>query len=76
MTRLFPAICRRWSPLSALLSNPYKARPATSIRRNVTLNVERLKTTAPILKSFVDEKKINVVGGIYQLKTGRVELLT
>ena len=49
---------------------------ANSIRRNVTLNVERLKTTAPILKSFVDEKKINVVGGIYQLKTGRVELLT
>jgi carbonic anhydrase len=40
------------------------------------LNVERLKTAAPILKSFADDKKINVVGGIYRLKTGRVELLT
>jgi carbonic anhydrase len=49
---------------------------ANSIRRNVVLNVERLKTAAPILQSFVDEKKVNVVGGIYQLRSGRVELLT
>jgi carbonic anhydrase len=40
------------------------------------LNVERLKTAAPILKSFVHDKKIRVVGGIYELKSGRVELLT
>ena len=49
---------------------------ANAIRRNVMLNVERLKTAAPILKSFADDKKINVVGGIYRLKTGRVELVT
>jgi carbonic anhydrase len=49
---------------------------ANSIRRNVMLNVERLKTAAPILQSSVDEKKINVVGGVYQLRSGRVELLT
>src|SRR5215471_6229745 len=48
---------------------------ANAIRRNVTLNVEKLKATAPILKSFVDEKKINVVGAVYQLRSGRVELL-
>ncbi len=47
-----------------------------AIRRNVALNVEKLKSTAPILKSFVDDKKINVVGGIYELKTGRVALLS
>src|SRR5215831_877397 len=47
-----------------------------AIRRNVTLNVEKLQAAAPILKSFVDEKKINVVGAIYQLRSGRVELLT
>jgi hypothetical protein len=29
-----------------------------------------------ILKSFVEDKKIQVVGGIYQLRSGRVELLT
>jgi len=48
---------------------------ANAIRRNVTLNAKKLKTSAPILKSFVDDHRVRVVGGIYQLKTGRVELL-
>jgi carbonic anhydrase len=48
---------------------------ANAIRRNVTINIEKLKDTAPILKSFVDDKKIRVVGGLYELKTGQVELL-
>ncbi len=49
---------------------------ANAIHRNVTLNVEKLKSAAPILKSFVDDKKVRIVGGIYELKTGRVELLS
>jgi carbonic anhydrase len=47
-----------------------------AIRRNVTLNVEKLKTSSPILKSFVEDKRVQVVGGIYELKSGRVELLS
>ena len=34
----------------------------------------KLKNAAPILKSFADDKKIRVVGGIYKLKSGKVEL--
>ena len=49
---------------------------ANAIQRNVTLNVDKLKSTAPILQSFVADKKIRVVGGIYTLKTGRVALLS
>jgi carbonic anhydrase len=45
-------------------------------RRNVRINVDKLKAATPILKSFNDDKKIRVVGGIYQLKSGRVDLLT
>lgn len=48
---------------------------ANAIRRNVALNVDKLKTTAPILNAAVDGKKIRVVGGIYELKSGRVEML-
>jgi len=43
--------------------------------RNVTINVEKLKIAAPILKSFADDNKIRVVGGVYQLWSGRVRLL-
>ena len=49
---------------------------ANATKRNVGLNVERLKTTAPILQSFADDKKIRVVGGIYALKSGKVEMAT
>jgi carbonic anhydrase len=49
---------------------------ANAIRSNVAMTVDRLKTTAPILKAAVDDKKIRVVGGVYELKTGRVELLS
>src|SRR5215469_15497747 len=48
---------------------------ANAIRRNVTLNVERLKTAAPILSAFASDNKIRVVGGIYQLRTGKVQSL-
>jgi carbonic anhydrase len=47
-----------------------------AIRHNVLLNVDKLKNAAPILKSFADDKKIRIVGGVYELKSGKVELLT
>lgn len=46
-----------------------------AIRRNVALNVEKLKAATPILKAAVDDNKIRVVGGIYKLATGRVEMV-
>jgi carbonic anhydrase len=46
-----------------------------AIRHNVSLAVDKLKNAAPILKSFADDKKIRVVGGVYQLKSGKVELV-
>jgi carbonic anhydrase len=49
---------------------------ANAIRRNVALNVDKLKGTAPVLKSYADDKKIRVVGGVYALKTGSVDLLS
>src|SRR5579863_5668924 len=49
---------------------------ANAIRSNVMLTVDRLKSAAPILKAAADDKKIRVVGGVYELKTGRVELLS
>jgi carbonic anhydrase len=46
-----------------------------AIRNNVAMNVERLKTATPILSKFVDENKIRVVGAVYDLHSGRIELL-
>src|SRR5579863_3389829 len=48
---------------------------ANAIRRNVILNVEKLKKAAPILSAAADAKKIRVVGGVYELSSGRVSLV-
>jgi carbonic anhydrase len=48
---------------------------AKAIRRNVALNVEKLKRAAPILSAAAEAKKIRVVGGVYELRSGRVSLV-
>jgi carbonic anhydrase len=46
-----------------------------AIRQNVVLNVEKLKTATPIISKAVEDGKVKIVGGIYSLGNGRVELL-
>ncbi|WP_375314425.1 carbonic anhydrase [Bradyrhizobium sp. A5] len=46
-----------------------------AIRQNVIDNVAKLKSAAPILNAAVEQGKLKVLGGIYRLRTGTVELL-
>ena len=46
-----------------------------AIRQNVILTVEKLKAATPILDKSVTEKKVIVVGAVYNLDNGRVELV-
>jgi carbonic anhydrase len=48
---------------------------ANAIRKNVVLTVQKLQTAGPILSQAVNEKKLRVVGGVYNLNTGKVELV-
>lgn len=44
-------------------------------KQNVIMTVERLREKTPILDYYHDRKKLKIVGGIYHLDTGRVELI-
>jgi carbonic anhydrase len=46
-----------------------------AIKQNVAFNVERLKKATPIIDKAIAEQKLRVVGGLYHLDTGRIELL-
>lgn len=46
-----------------------------AIRQNVVLTVAAIKTATPILSKAVEEKKIGVVGAVYDLASGRVALV-
>jgi carbonic anhydrase len=47
-----------------------------AIRQNVATNVEKLKTAGPVIAPLVEEKKVEVIGALYDLRTGRVEFLS
>jgi carbonic anhydrase len=46
-----------------------------AIEANVRYTVERLKSAQPILPERYKAKKLDIVGAVYQLATGRVKLL-
>lgn len=46
-----------------------------AIRQNVIDNVAKLKSAAPILNAAVEQGRLKIVGGIYRLTTGKVELI-
>lgn len=56
-----------------------QAKPAdlleASIEENVRLNVHRLETAEPILGEAAQAQRIRVVGGVYDIATGRVGLI-
>jgi carbonic anhydrase len=47
-----------------------------AIRQNVIDNVAKLRSSSPILSAAVNDKKLQVVGGIYRLGSGKVELVS
>jgi carbonic anhydrase len=48
---------------------------ANAIRQNVIDNVAKLSSATPILSAAVAQNKLKVVGGIYRLADGRVEMV-
>jgi carbonic anhydrase len=48
---------------------------ANAIRQNVILTVQALKGATPIISAAVDQGKVRIVGAIYRLADGRVELV-
>jgi carbonic anhydrase len=49
---------------------------AKAIRQNVLDNVAKLSAATPILSAAVEQHKLRVIGGVYGLKDGRVEIVT
>ncbi len=63
------------APAVRAVSDTSSSRLINVIKANVIMTVERLRTKTPVLDYFHDQKKIRIVGGLYHLSTGRVELI-
>lgn len=66
--------------LSPAVNAAIKTKPAdlelAATRENVLINVDKLRNATPILRRRVQNGQLKVVGGIYHLDTGRVELIS
>jgi carbonic anhydrase len=47
---------------------------ANATRQNVADTVAKLRAATPILSAAVEQKKLRIVGGVYGLRDGRVEI--
>lgn len=48
---------------------------AKTVENNVRLTMERIREKSPILAEMESNGEIKIVGGVYSLKTGKVEML-
>ena len=48
---------------------------AKTVENNVKLTMDRIREKSPILKEMEDNGEISIVGGVYSLHTGKVEML-
>jgi carbonic anhydrase len=70
-----PSLVEAIAPSVKAASSQDGSKLDNAIRQNVIDNVAKLKSATPILSAAVDEKKLKVQGGIYRLKTGKVEMV-
>src|SRR5262245_53481042 len=70
-----PSLVEAIAPAVKTASSQSGDKLNTAIRQNVIDNVAKLKSAPPILSAAIDAKKLKVAGGIYRLKTGKVEMV-
>ena len=70
-----PSLVQAIAPAVKAVSSKGGDTLANAIRQNVTDNVAKLRSSSPILSSAVNDKKLQVAGGIYRLSSGKVELV-
>ena len=61
--------------MNAEASSSNKAFVAATVANNVTLTIDRIREKSEILKDMEDAGDIKIVGGVYSLSSGKVELL-
>jgi carbonic anhydrase len=61
--------------IEATLKKPGGDLEQRAVVANVRYNVEKLKTSKPILAGMVAKGQLGVVGGVYDISTGRVTLV-
>jgi carbonic anhydrase len=70
-----PSLVAALAPAVKAVTDQPGDKLANATRRNVIDNVAKLKAATPILSAAVEKGKLKIVGGIYRLGNGKVEMV-
>jgi carbonic anhydrase len=70
-----PSLVAALTPAVDAVANAPGDLLVNATNENVRRNVEALKTATPILSAATNEKRLLVVGGVYRLASGQVEMI-
>ena len=75
LSNITPAVRQSAEEVEGEASSANSEMVARTVANNVRLTMDRIRERSPILKEMEDNGEINIVGGVYMLSSGKVELL-
>ena len=75
LDNIVPAVRKSSEEVDGALDSSNNAFVAKTVENNVALTIERIRERSPILKEMEDAGEISIVGGVYNLHSGKVEML-
>ena len=75
LANILPAVKKSSDEVDGELNSSNKAFVAATVANNVKLTIDRIREKSPILKDMELAGEIKIVGGVYNLHTGKVEML-
>ena len=70
-----PSLVAALAPAVKAVADQPGDKLVNATRRNVLDTIAKLKAATPILSAAVDNKKLKIVGGVYKLADGKVEMV-
>jgi carbonic anhydrase len=75
LSNILPAVRKSKDEVEGEANSSNKAFVAKTVANNVNLTMDRIREKSPILKEMEDNGEIAIVGGVYSLHTGKIEML-
>ena len=75
LQNIMPAVKKASTEVDGDTTSSNKVMVAKTVENNVKMTIERIREKSEILKDMEDHGEISIVGGVYSLHTGKVEML-
>ena len=75
LANILPAVKQSANEVEGEANSSNSEFVAKTVENNVKLTIERIKERSPILKEMEAAGDIQIVGGVYMLSTGKVEMI-